>query len=125
MTRTIQTALTVFPDLLHAFQTAIAVEIWPDLREAHDAICNKGVPRAEMSAAFPGLDFSRCSEEWDYAPHSRAGATQRAERVRAELAERPEQNILLVGHRGFIDYLVAGPQFSNCGELGLHSDDVA
>ncbi|KAJ6531062.1 phosphoglycerate mutase-like protein [Mycena capillaripes] len=115
MTRTIQTALAVFPDLLSP-EFTIAVEIWPDLREAHDAICNKGVPRTELSAAFPALDFSRCIDEWDYESHSRKSATQRAERVRKALAERPEQNILLVTHRGFINYLiqVAGPQFSNC-----------
>jgi broad specificity phosphatase PhoE len=77
------------------------------------------VHRAELSAAFPGLDFLRCREEWYCALHSRTGAT-----LRAALAERPEQNILLVGHRGFVDYLVTGP-FFNCGELGLRSDDVA
>ncbi|KAJ6457399.1 phosphoglycerate mutase-like protein [Mycena vitilis] len=112
MTRTIQTTLALFPDLLS--RSAIALEIWPDLREAHDAICNKGVQRAELSTAFPRLDFSRCNEEWDYEPHSHETATRRAESVRAALAERPEQNILLVGHRGFINYLVAGPQFANC-----------
>ncbi|KAJ6501883.1 phosphoglycerate mutase-like protein [Mycena sanguinolenta] len=112
MTRTIQIAFALFPDLLS--QCAIAIEIWPDLREAHDAICNKGVSRAELSAAFPGLDFSRCNEDWDYEAHSPDGAARRAERVRTALAERPEKRILLVGHRGFIDYLVPGPQFSNC-----------
>ncbi|KAJ7879016.1 histidine phosphatase superfamily [Mycena olivaceomarginata] len=90
MNRTINTALAVLPDLS---QSAITVEIWPDMREAHDAICNKG---------------------WDYEDHSHDAATRRAERVRTVLAERSEQNILLVGHRGFIDYLVAGPQFANC-----------
>ncbi|KAJ6526216.1 histidine phosphatase superfamily [Mycena vulgaris] len=112
MVRTIQTALAAFPDLLP--QSKIAVEIWPDLREAHDAICNKGVPRATLAAAFPRLDFSRCREEWDYEAHSDEVAIQRAGRVRAALAERPEQDILLISHRGFISYLVSGPQFSNC-----------
>ncbi|KAF8205493.1 phosphoglycerate mutase-like protein [Mycena galopus ATCC 62051] len=123
MTRTIQTALAVFPDLL---SQSIPVEIWPDMREAHDAICNKGLSRTELSAAFLGLDFSRCSQEWDYEAHSPKAATSRAERVRAALAERPEQNILIVGHRGFIDYLVAGPQFSNCElrSYTLGPDDI-
>ncbi|KAJ7154174.1 histidine phosphatase superfamily [Mycena filopes] len=116
MTRTIQTALAIFPDLLTQSgpNSNIALEIWPDLRETHEAICNKGVSRATMAAAFPQLDFSRCSEEWDYEAHSAVGATARAMRVRALLAERTEQNILLVGHRGFIDFLVPGPQISNC-----------
>ncbi|KAJ7766607.1 phosphoglycerate mutase-like protein [Mycena metata] len=112
MTRTIQTALATFPHLLA--QNPASLEIWPDLREAHDAVCNQGVSRAKMAAAFPQVDFSRCSEEWDYEVHSAEAATRRAKRVRAALAERTERNTLLVGHRGFIDYLVAGPRFSNC-----------
>ncbi|KAJ7745499.1 histidine phosphatase superfamily [Mycena olivaceomarginata] len=100
MNRTINTALAVLPDLSQSATT-------------RTTIC-KGVSRAELSAAFPDLDFSRCNEEWDYEDHSHDAATRRAERVRTVLAERSEQNILLVGHRGFIDYLVAGPQFANC-----------
>lgn len=122
MTRTIQTANAVFSDLMSP-EFTITIEIWPDLREAHDAICNKGVPRAELSAAFPALDLSRCSDEWDYEPHSRPAATQRAEQVRKTLAERPEQNILLVTHRAFINYLIEdhGLQFSNCGRSFFRS----
>ncbi|KAJ7137950.1 phosphoglycerate mutase-like protein [Mycena epipterygia] len=113
MDRTIQTALAAFPDLLLP-SSKIRVEIWPDLREAHDAICNKGVPRAKLAAKFPAIDFSLCREEWDYEDHSDEVAIRRAKRVRDALAGRPEQSILLISHRGFIDYLVSGPQFSNC-----------
>ncbi|KAJ7706848.1 histidine phosphatase superfamily [Mycena rosella] len=114
MVRTIQTALAAFPDLLPLHQSKTTLEIWPDLREAHDAICNKGVARTQLAAAYPELDFSRCREDWDYEAHSDEVAIQRAKRVRAVLAERPEQSILLISHRGFIDYLVSGPRFSNC-----------
>ncbi|KAJ7481031.1 histidine phosphatase superfamily [Mycena galericulata] len=114
MVRTIQTAMSAFPDLLDQPSSATILEIWPDLREAHDAVCNLGVSRAKLSAAFPGVDLSHCSEEWDYEEHSDEAAALRAERVRTALAQRPEQNILLISHRVFIDCLVAGPQFANC-----------
>ncbi|KAJ7029414.1 hypothetical protein C8F04DRAFT_1265066 [Mycena alexandri] len=77
MTRTIQTALATFPDLLA--QNTVALEIWPDLREAHDAVCNQ-------------------VKSGDYEVHSAEAATCRAKRVRAALAERTERNILLRQH---------------------------
>ena len=88
MTRTIQTAHTLFPS---AFITegpnalAIPLHIWPDLREAHDAICNQGRSRAEMEALHPGLDFSACDEEWDYKPHCFEDTADRAAEVWKEL----------------------------------------
>ncbi|RYP91592.1 hypothetical protein DL770_002306 [Monosporascus sp. CRB-9-2] len=71
MTRTIQTALIVFRQLLSSSPAKVELQVWPDLREAHDAICNKGVARADMAAKFSQLDFSACHEEWDYPPASR------------------------------------------------------
>jgi broad specificity phosphatase PhoE len=121
MTRTIQTAFAAFPSLVHSpSETIPALEIWPDLREAHDAICNKGVSRAKLSEAYPGLDFSRCREEWDYEAHTEDGAVNRASRVTAELFLRPEKNIVLITHRGFAAFLVEGPQFTNCGVFGFY-----
>ncbi|KAJ6622219.1 phosphoglycerate mutase-like protein [Mycena sp. CBHHK59/15] len=122
MARTIQTAFAAFPDILQSQDSPVPLEIWPDLREAHDAVCNLGVSRSKLAETFPGLDFSLCREEWDYEPHSDEVARERATRVRAALAGRPEQNILLVSHRGFIAYLVSGPQFSNC-ELRSYTVD--
>ena len=63
MTRTIQTARTLFPSAFTEGPDAIPLKIWPDLREAHDAICNQGRSRAEMQALHAGLDFSTCDEE--------------------------------------------------------------
>ncbi|KAJ7286500.1 histidine phosphatase superfamily [Mycena rebaudengoi] len=102
MVRTIQTVSAAFPDILHS--KTVPLDIWPDLREAHDAICNQGVSRSQLATQYPSLDLSLCAEEWDYSPHSEDAAVQRATR----------QNILLVSHRGFIAYLAGGSQFSNC-----------
>lgn len=119
MTRTIQTTHAVLATLGAAGKD-VPIEIWPNLREAHDAECNKGLPRAKLEAAYPLLDFSRCSEEWDYEEHSDKGAMARAEEVLEELRGRPEREVLLVGHRAFIAYLVPSNElrFLNCGECG-------
>jgi broad specificity phosphatase PhoE len=113
MTRTVQTAINMFPYLSETGRPSVPVQIWPDLREAHDAICNKGVSRAELQTKYPQFDFAECHEEWDYAPHTVEGATARAERVRSRLQElsSTHKNIAVITHRGFIAYLVQGPRF--------------
>jgi broad specificity phosphatase PhoE len=82
MTRTIQTARTLFPYAFTKGPDAIPLHIWPGLREAHDANCNKGRSRAEMQALHAGLYFSACDEEWNYEPHHFEDAAERAEVVR-------------------------------------------
>jgi len=116
MTRTIQTMYAVLSTLENS-GTDIPKEIWPNLREAHDAICNKGVSRAIIAAAYPTLDFSRCNVEWDYEEHSDEAATLRAKEVLDEVRGRPEKDILLVGHRAFLAYLVGDERFLNCGKF--------
>ncbi|VUC31897.1 unnamed protein product [Clonostachys rosea] len=118
MTRTIQTTLIAFRQFLDesSAPTKTEIQIWPELREAHDAICNQGVSRAEMAAAFPQLDFSSCPEQWDHPPHNVEGAAIRAEAVRRRLLDLSSsyQNIFLVTHRGFTAFLVEGPRFNVC-----------
>ena len=116
MSHAIQTAQTTF---CHILQDSAAVPfiIWPDVQEAHDAICNKGVSHSALLEIFLDLDFSLCMEEWDYEPHSDSAALERAERVKAALLKCDEKDIVIVSHRGFISYLVGGPQFTNCGKL--------
>lgn len=63
MTRTIQTMLIALDSLLGKSPFAIAVQVWPDLREAHDAICNKGLSQKEMTSKFSQFDFQNCPEE--------------------------------------------------------------
>ncbi|KAF2702897.1 phosphoglycerate mutase-like protein [Pleomassaria siparia CBS 279.74] len=115
MTRTLQTAMNAFP-FLRDDSPRTEVQIWPDLREAHDAICNIGVSRADLAAKFPHLDFSSCPEEWDHAPTTKEGATARAEHVRRRLKHlaKTYRNIVLITHRGFIAYLVKGRRFDVC-----------
>lgn len=117
MRRTIDTALAAFGDILAA-NRPIPIEVWPDLREAHDAVCNHGSPVAVLRSEYPHLDFSECNDDWTYEKHTHAGAEERAENVRRRLKEHPARNIVLVTHRGFIAYLVQSHTFSNC-EFGI------
>jgi broad specificity phosphatase PhoE len=116
MTRTIQTALIVFGHLINTSPAKAELQVWPDLREAHDAICNKGVSRTELAAKFPQVDLSACHEEWDYPPHNPDDAIVRAESVRYRLKELSHSynNIVLILHRGFIAFLVQGDRFNVC-----------
>ncbi|KAF2148392.1 phosphoglycerate mutase-like protein [Myriangium duriaei CBS 260.36] len=116
MTRTIQTAMNAFPAITSSHTARPEVQVWPDLREAHNAVSCKGVSRRELSAKFPPFDFSDCPEEWDHPPHTAKGATARAEIVRQRLKELSEtyKNIALVTHRGFIAFLAPGDRFEVC-----------
>ncbi|KAK6543410.1 hypothetical protein TWF694_000157 [Orbilia ellipsospora] len=112
MSRTIQTAMNIFSGILDT----VKVQIWPDLRESHDANCNKGLSRTELAAKFPRFDFGECQEEWDYPPHTVEGATIRAERVRRRLKELSKVyiNIAIITHRGFIAFLTKGDRYDVC-----------
>jgi len=117
MTRTIETALIVVQSLRKEDAASVPIVICPDLREAHDAECNKGMPRAVMQSKYPDLDFLQCPENWDYEMHTPQAAIKRAERVRKLLKEFTSkyQNILLISHRGFLAFLVQGSRFEVCG----------
>jgi broad specificity phosphatase PhoE len=116
MTRAIQTAINAFPALLGTIPSKIPVQIWPELREAHDAECNKGLPRAAIAAKFPQFNFAECPEEWDYPQHTIEGATARAENVRVRLKQLSGtySNIVIVTHRGLISFLAKGRRFDVC-----------
>jgi broad specificity phosphatase PhoE len=114
MTRTIQTAMNMFPELQVAGSYTVPVQIWPDLREANDAVCNLGLTRNEMQSRYPQFDFSECHEDWDYPYHTISDATFRAERVRKRLQRLSAtfKNIAVISHRGLIAYIVKGRRFS-------------
>jgi broad specificity phosphatase PhoE len=116
MTRAIETAIIVL-EKFEKHSAAVPIMVSPDLREAHDAECNKGIARAAMQKKYPKLDFLHCSENWDYELHTVEAATRRAERVRKSLKELTTkyQNILVISHRGFLAYLVRGLRFDVCG----------
>lgn len=113
MTRTIQTAMIAFKE------SSAKMEVWPELREAHDAECNKGSPRSELALRFPSLDFSSCSDTWDYPLNTFEDALSRAERVRLRLKSlsRPYGNIYLVTHRVFAAFLIEEEKFEPCGKF--------
>jgi broad specificity phosphatase PhoE len=91
--------------------------VWPELREAHDALFCKGIAKAEMRIKFPDFDFSKCRDEWDYDPHTVDSAVARAEEVRRKLRSLAlnYKHIVLVTHRGFAAFLVKGSRFQTCG----------
>ncbi|CAE7185611.1 hypothetical protein CFE70_006327 [Pyrenophora teres f. teres 0-1] len=113
MTRTLQTAVNMFPFLAGQAPFDIPVQVLPDLREANDAICNKGLSRAELKTKFPQFDFSECNTEWDYEEHTTESAIERAERVRKRLKElsMTYNKIAVITHRGFKAFLVKGKRF--------------
>ncbi|KAH7079553.1 histidine phosphatase superfamily [Paraphoma chrysanthemicola] len=121
MTRTLQSAINMYPTLQNAEDFIAPVQIWPELREANDAICNKGHSRSELQSKFSQFDFSECAEHWDYPDHTPENATARAERVRQRLQALSTtfKVITVISHRGFIAYLVKGRRF-NPAEFRLY-----
>lgn len=117
MRRTIQTAIAAFPTAIKhdCNEEPIPIEVWPDLREAHDAICNHGSPVDVLQREFPDLDLSECKAEWTYETHTHERAEKRAEVVRQRLKDHPAEKIVCITHRGFIAYLVESDIFANCG----------
>jgi len=111
MPRTINTAIRA----LGVTVERATVQIWPDLREAHDRLPNEVLPRAVMEAKFPRFDFSECREEADYGPQRPSNAAARTKRVRLRVKglTGAYRRILLVTHRGFCTYIVQGADFTN------------
>lgn len=126
MRRTIETAFTAFGTTVDSNEP-LPIEVWPDLREAHDAICNHGSPVAMLQMEYPHLDFSECNAKWTYETHTHADAEERAERVRRRLKEHSARKIVVVTHRGFIAHLVESHIFGNCevGAFGFLSSEEA
>ncbi|KAF2023285.1 phosphoglycerate mutase-like protein [Setomelanomma holmii] len=114
MTRTIQTAINVFPSLQQVDKFTAPVQIWPELREANDATCNKSHSRAGMQSRFPQFDFSECPEQWNYPEHTEEGAIARAECVRNRLhgLSNKYRSIVVISHRGIIAFMVKGRRYN-------------
>ncbi|KAJ3875340.1 hypothetical protein F5051DRAFT_442491 [Lentinula edodes] len=82
MKRTIQTMYKVLSKL--KLNEDPKIEIWLDLREATSAPHNGGSSKADISSAYPLLDFTRCNEDCGYEENTEENATARA----AELVEK-------------------------------------
>lgn len=110
LTRTAQTTLLSFgPQIRASGARIIALD---ELRETVDYRCDARRARAELAAEFPAIDFSGCADHdplWSKYErrHDRESAdapalAARARRALASLAARPEKEMVVVSHRGFL-----------------------
>ena len=97
-TRALQTAEPI------AKRLGLPVIVNPVVRERYAFTCDVGSPRAHLSRAFPGHDFSGIDEIWW--PQTEEPADQvlaRAALFRAEMSALPDwSDTLVVCHWGFI-----------------------
>jgi len=119
--RTLETAL------LGLTRPEIPVVLNADLQETTGYPCDTGstVPKIEQFVAshtpsHPDIDFSTVPSDWNsktgpYAPTNDALA-KRAAKVRRWLKARPEKQIVVVTHAGFLRWLTGGEggAFENC-----------
>ena len=109
--RTLSTMLLALPNAFERLAPQGKVLLLPQLQETHDLPCDTGSDRAVLEAtdefkdlAAKGIDWSPLTEDWNknqgfYAPTVEALAA-RARWVRKFVRDRPETNILLIGHGG-------------------------
>ena len=105
--RTIYTALNAFTPELERGMPIIAL---PEAQEIADVPCDTGTDAEELKEEFKGkpVDLSRIEKGWNiktgrWAPT--AGALEkRARETRQWLKARPEKEIVLVTHGGFLHY---------------------
>jgi len=121
MRRTLQTTLLAFGTYIGG----VPLVILPQLQETSNFPCDTGTERSSLEKEFPNLDFSLLTDEWTtkegfYAP---AQVTERALWVRKWIKERPEKKIVVVGHAGFLQYLLDNPQAFANGEGRTYTFD--
>lgn len=129
MKRAIQTALLAFADHLKATKTQLVA--LPELQELSGNPCDTGSSLAELLTEFREhpLDLSLVPHDWDskdrlWSP-TEVRTLARMARARTWLRERPESNIIAVGHAHCMQLLVrdAPNDYENDGiaeiKLGL------
>ncbi|KAH8698566.1 putative phosphoglycerate mutase [Talaromyces proteolyticus] len=113
--RTLQTALCSFQP---AIQRGVKIIALPELQETSDVACDTGRSIAEVQREFSQenagqqaaiIDFSLVEEGWNskigkWAPSSNA-LIARARVARQWLRKRPEKELIVVCHGGFLHYL--------------------
>ncbi|KAK5131217.1 hypothetical protein LTR08_001186 [Meristemomyces frigidus] len=110
MKRTLYTALLSFPTALATRN--IKVVALPELQETSDMPCDTGSTPAELATEFADkpVDLRLVPEGWNdkraakWAPNNKA-VEARARDARLWLLARPEREIVLVAHGGFLHYL--------------------
>lgn len=124
--RTIYTALHAFTPELDQGMTIIAL---PEAQETADVPCDTGTDADELKEEMKGkpVDLSRCAKGWNiktgrWAPT--AGALEkRAREARQWLKARPEKEVVLVTHGGFLHYFTEDWSDYN-GSLGMVVNDL-
>ncbi|CAK7208789.1 hypothetical protein SBRCBS47491_000216 [Sporothrix bragantina] len=118
MTRTLQTAMASLDWLI---ATGVPIQAHAGWQETTDNPCDTGVPIAEVSPKFPGVDFSLVDPVWPekktpeaqlYA-FTRRDLVTRAQKVLAELYARPESVVAVVSHSAFLSKAVSGSMYAN------------
>ncbi|KAF5015115.1 hypothetical protein F66182_13660, partial [Fusarium sp. NRRL 66182] len=113
--RTIQTALYSFQP---AIKRGVRVIALAELQETSDVACDTGSDVTDLKREFgdyqlgpetPVVDFSLVPEDWNkkigrWAPSSDA-LVSRARAARQWLRQRPEKEVVVVCHGGFLHYL--------------------
>jgi broad specificity phosphatase PhoE len=109
--RTLSTTLLALPGAFARLAPAGKVVLMPQLQETHDFPSDTGSDRAVLEAtdefkdlARQGVDWSPLTDEWNknegfYAPSLEA-LRARAKWVRRYVRDRPEREVVLVGHGG-------------------------
>ncbi|MCJ1446563.1 MAG: hypothetical protein MMC23_007068 [Stictis urceolatum] len=102
------TALLGFPDELKRGLRIISL---PEAQETADVPCDTGIDLDALNKEFDGVpvDLSLVHEGWNsktgkWAPDSQA-IVARAKEVRQWLKARPEKEVVLVTHGGFVHFL--------------------
>ncbi|CAK7269857.1 hypothetical protein SEPCBS119000_003785 [Sporothrix epigloea] len=118
MTRTLQTAMASLDWLM---ATGVPFQAHAGWQETTDHPCDVGVPIAQISPRFPGVDFSHVDPVWPeketpeaqlYA-YTRRDLVRRAQTVLAELYARPESVVVVISHSAFLSKAVSGSMYAN------------
>lgn len=107
--RTIYTALEGFEPVFKAHPKMQLIAL-PDIQETSDVACDTGSDPQVLREEFAGknVDLGLVHEGWNnkagrYAPNNRA-LKERARAARRWLKARPEKEIVMVTHGGFLHY---------------------
>ncbi|EME48841.1 hypothetical protein DOTSEDRAFT_67786 [Dothistroma septosporum NZE10] len=106
--RTIYTALEAFEGIIR--KKDVKVVALPEVQETSDLPCDTGSDRAELEKEFEGrpVDLALVKDDWNnkrgrWAPTATA-IQSRAGEARLWLMNRPEKEIIVVTHGGFLHY---------------------
>jgi broad specificity phosphatase PhoE len=106
--RTIYTAILSFWPLIQ--QKKLKIIALPEIQETSDLPCDTGSSKSELEREFAAynVDLSRVQEGWNsntgkWAPTA-PRISERGREARLWLRDRPEKNIIVVTHGGFLHY---------------------